>query len=205
MNKKLIKVKNEIVIADHIKKAEAKLPDIAKYQIAASGSPVFTVETEKDVRLIQESIGKLQHILDSSSATVIEITAIIHPIFKILASQNGQHVDLKVEMGEWVKLLEGEPLWAINTAVEKVCRTEKFRHFCDLNLAIKKQTKPIIRKIEKLKEIVKESTQKIEEEKFIEETAISVKQMQKNIANAAKNGNGFAKNYLKTNGVKQNG
>lgn len=196
MKKTLIKAKKELVISDYVKKAEAKLPETAKYQLVCSGSPVFTVKTDKEIELIQDSIQELQGIL-SSTAMANEITSTINPIFNMLASQNGQHVDLQVEMGEWVKLLEGEPLWAIKNAVETVCRTQKFRHFCDLNSAIKKQTNPIVRKVEKLKHIVKESSQKQEEERITNETAISVKQMQKNLAKAAKNGNGFAQNYLK--------
>ena len=180
-----------------IKHIEQKLPDIAKYQIASFGSPLFTVKTQAELDSINQTVTELKAFLETP-ATASEITEAIKPIFAVLSSQRTQQNDIKLEFATWVRLLAGQPLWAINNAVDEVCKKETFRNLNKLWKEIENQTKPIVSKIKKLQQIHDESIKEIKEEQEIIENSISVEQMQKNIANAAKNGNGFAKSYLKT-------
>jgi hypothetical protein len=200
MNKSLVKTANTYEISKTVKQTESILPEFARYQLACPNSPLFTVKDMKEIVKIQKAIKKLQLIL-RSSASATEITKAINPIFNMLSSQNNRNIDLQVEIAEWVKLLEGEPLWAINAGVEKVCRTQKFRHFCDLNLAIKEQVSPILNKITKLKAILEKSLSEIEYNKHTEQNSISFEQFKSNMHKLAKKGSPTALQYIKNSKI----
>ena len=88
--------------------------------------------------------------------------------FAVLSSQKTQQNDIKLEFATWV----GQPLWAINTAADEVCKKEAFRNFNKLWKEIENQTKPIVSKIKKLQQIHDESIKEIKEEQEIIENSI---------------------------------
>lgn len=173
---------------------EQQLPAVVKSQLGST-SFIQTVKSEKSLGLIQEAITELKQPL-SVSATAQEIQKAISSIFVLLASPKGSKEDVSAEFKTYIKYLAGQPLWAIENAVETICKEQTFRDFSKLFKEVESQTAPIVKKINRLENIYLESKKEIEAEKCWRESIDNGESFIEAIERAAKQGNRFAIFYL---------
>jgi DNA-binding ferritin-like protein len=111
---------------------------------------------------------------------------------------NSSTGDVKAEIAEYIKMLQGQPLWAVEQAVDNVCKQYSFRDFSKLFQEIKSLIEPRVKKIERLQNIYKQSLKEIEEEKALKKAMDECPSMEDALKEAADNGNKFAKDFLRT-------
>jgi len=143
------------------------LPAVVKEQLNSTGI-IQTVKSEGSIALIDDAILELQEPL-ATAATASEIQKAIRNIFILLNSSRGNKEDISIEIKAYIKYLQGQPLWAIENAVDIVCKKETFRSFAKFFQEVEKQTDPYVRQIRRLTAIKEKSEEDIAKEKALKE------------------------------------
>tara|TARA_Y100000590_G_scaffold303218_1_gene341869 strand:+ start:7425 stop:8063 length:639 start_codon:yes stop_codon:yes gene_type:complete len=179
---------------------EDRLPAVVKNQLESTG-PIQTVKTEYNLALIPDVILEIQKPL-AITATASELNKAIKKMFVLMQKPNSSTGDVTAEIAEYIKMLEGQPLWAVEQAVDNVCKQYSFRDFSKLFQEIKKLIEPRVKKIERLQNIYKQSLKEIEEEKALKKAMDECPSMEDALKEAADNGNKFAKDFLRAHDFK---
>jgi len=127
-----------------------------------------------------------------------EIDSLVNQVFVTIPSHNKAEDDIIAEKLMWLKLLEGQPYWAIELACEVICRTKRWRSYADLQNAIDRQTHALSLKITSLKKLAQATINAEKEQLSIGSYEDFIESFKK----AAEQGNSFAKMFLK--GISQN-
>ena len=146
---------------------EEMLPAVVKNQLLSTGI-IQTVKTKTSLALIQEAIIEIQEPL-VTAASASEINNAIKIVFAIMQKPRTSKEDVSAEIKGYIKMLQGQPLWAIENAVDIVCKKETFRSFAKLFQEVEKQTDPYVRQIQRLTAIKEKSEEEIAKEKALKE------------------------------------
>lgn len=141
---------------------------------------------------IYDAIDQFKLLLQTP-ATWFEIDSLINLVFITLPSHNKSEDNIMVEKKSWIKLLEGQPYWAIESACYYVLKNKKWRKYSEFEGAVLKETYDIKLKILVLKQLAETTEQEFENKtnsSTYEEFIASLKK-------ASKEGNRFAKLILK--------
>lgn len=179
---------------------EEMLPAVVKQQLTSTGI-IQTVKTEGSLALIQEAIVEIRQPL-ATAASASEINNAIKMMFVIMQKPRTSKEDVSAEIKGYIKMLQGQPLWAIEEAVDNVCKEYTFRDFSKLFQEIKGLIEPRVKKIERLQNIYKQSLFEIEEERKLKQMMDECPSMEEALQEAADNGNKFAKDFLRTHDFK---
>lgn len=180
------------MVEQAVEQTIAQLPQLARSQINCINTLLHPLQDPKQLTQIYDAIDVLKPILQVP-ATLAEIDSLVNQVFVTIPSHNKAEDDIIAEKLMWLKLLKGQPYWAIELACDDICRTKRWRSYADLQTAINTQTYALSSKISSLKQIAR-TTVNAEKEKL---TIGSYEDFIESFKKAAEQGNSFAKMFLK--------
>ena len=169
----------------------SQLPPLARSQMNCVNTLLHPLEDLNQLTQIYDAIDQFKLLLQTP-ATLVEVDSLISLVFTALPSHNKNEEDIINEKKLWIKFLEGQPYWAIESACCYISKNKKWRIYAELEDAVLKETKDLRLKILVLKQLAE-----VTEKEFESKTnSSSHEEFVDSLEKASKEGNKFAKLIL---------